>query len=375
MPPVRTQTAPSCQTCHTAGRGDRDRSGAPRSGRSSSPPRRERGVPARDSRASTSMGETLRVAEERGRRSAHRPGSGGTLPRCSSALSRSRRRGRSSRRRRRRRWRSRSGVTGWRPGARAVDAARHRDELTRPGSARASASRRCRRASSRRTSPPGCRVSTSRVCRSATALVATQPVWAALLARRAGHASRDARGSASSIAVVGAGCSSRVPTCTVSARALGGDLLALVGGFFAAAYMVAGGEVRRQCRTATYTTVCYADDGAGLAAAAVSSGGRRSPATPASPGGELVAVTLGRAVPRPFVVQPGAAPAEPDDVSLSILFEVPGASLHRRAVAAPAPARSPRSPAWCSPAGRRDRVVIAARQDGRTERAGRVDLR
>jgi drug/metabolite transporter (DMT)-like permease len=44
---------------------------------------------------------------------------------------------------------------------------------------------------------------------------------------------------------------------TVSSRALVGDGLALLGGLFAAAYVVVGGEVRRSVSTTTYTTLCY----------------------------------------------------------------------------------------------------------------------
>jgi drug/metabolite transporter (DMT)-like permease len=42
-----------------------------------------------------------------------------------------------------------------------------------------------------------------------------------------------------------------------SARALGGDALAMAGGAFAALYMTAGSEVRRSVSTTTYTLLCY----------------------------------------------------------------------------------------------------------------------
>ncbi len=45
---------------------------------------------------------------------------------------------------------------------------------------------------------------------------------------------------------------------SVSAEALGGDLLALLGGFFAAVYTMVGGRVREDVSTASYTFVCYA---------------------------------------------------------------------------------------------------------------------
>ncbi|MEY2456298.1 MAG: hypothetical protein QOK06_1392, partial [Acidimicrobiaceae bacterium] len=71
---------------------------------------------------------------------------------------------------------------------------------------------------------------------SSVALVATQPVWAALLARLRGeHVPRGAwLGIA--IAFAGAVVLSGVDL-SLSARALGGDALALVGGMLAAAYV------------------------------------------------------------------------------------------------------------------------------------------
>ena len=76
---------------------------------------------------------------------------------------------------------------------------------------------------------------------SSTALVATQPVWAALLARRAA-AGRSAAAVwvGIGVAVVGVGAAHRRRRA-LSGRALLGDLLALVGGALAAAYVTAGG--------------------------------------------------------------------------------------------------------------------------------------
>ena len=44
---------------------------------------------------------------------------------------------------------------------------------------------------------------------------------------------------------------------SLSARALGGDALALVAGFFGGVYIVTGGFVRRDMSTLAYTQVCY----------------------------------------------------------------------------------------------------------------------
>ncbi len=64
---------------------------------------------------------------------------------------------------------------------------------------------------------------------SATALVATQPIWAALLARRAGHHIPRRAWVGIVVAVVGAALVTGVDV-TVSGRALAGDVLAIAGG-------------------------------------------------------------------------------------------------------------------------------------------------
>jgi len=92
---------------------------------------------------------------------------------------------------------------------------------------------------------------------SSTALVATQPVWAALVARFQGDRVPATGWAGIWISVAGAALLTGIDL-HFSARALGGDLLALVGGFFAAAYVTLGAEVRRSVSTTVYTTVCYA---------------------------------------------------------------------------------------------------------------------
>ena len=98
---------------------------------------------------------------------------------------------------------------------------------------------------------------------SSVALVATQPVWAALLARARGHQVPAQAWLGIGIAVGGAVLLTGVDFA-VSGRALGGDLLALAGGALAAAYVTVGGEVRQTVSTTLYTTICYATAGAAL---------------------------------------------------------------------------------------------------------------
>jgi drug/metabolite transporter (DMT)-like permease len=92
---------------------------------------------------------------------------------------------------------------------------------------------------------------------SSVALVATQPVWAALIARWRGHHVPRlawwgmAAAMAGTVALTGVDVS-------IAPRALFGDLLALTGGALAAAYVTVGAEVRRTVSTTVYATACYA---------------------------------------------------------------------------------------------------------------------
>src|SRR5437588_12659593 len=91
---------------------------------------------------------------------------------------------------------------------------------------------------------------------SSVALVATQPVWAALLARARGHEVPAQAWLGIAVAVGGAVVLTGVDV-SVSGRALVGDLLALAGGALAAAYVTVGGVVRQSVSTTLYTAVCY----------------------------------------------------------------------------------------------------------------------
>jgi drug/metabolite transporter (DMT)-like permease len=91
---------------------------------------------------------------------------------------------------------------------------------------------------------------------SATALVSTQPVWTAVFLRLLGDRVSRATWIGIAIAMLGIVLLTGADLA-VSGRALGGDLLALVAGALAAAYMIVGQEVRRTVSTAAYTTVCY----------------------------------------------------------------------------------------------------------------------
>ena len=160
---------------------------------------------------------------------------------------------------------------------------------------------------------------------SATALVSTQPVWTALLARRAGARIPPLAWIGIVMAVCGAAALTGVDVRT-STRALAGDVLALVGGMSAAAYMVAGSHVRRHVSTATYTTVCYATAAVLLLVTCVV-GGKALAGYPASAWWRLVAVTAGAQFLGHSLFNRVLRRVSPTMVSLAILFEVPGAAL------------------------------------------------
>jgi drug/metabolite transporter (DMT)-like permease len=91
---------------------------------------------------------------------------------------------------------------------------------------------------------------------SAAALVCSQIVWAALLGRLLGERLPYQAWAGTALALAGVLLVIGVDF-SLSGRALQGDLLALLGGLFGGAYIVAGGQVRRRLSTTAYTAVCY----------------------------------------------------------------------------------------------------------------------
>lgn len=160
---------------------------------------------------------------------------------------------------------------------------------------------------------------------SSVALVATQPVWAALIARwRGDHIARGAWwgiGSAMAGTVVLTGVD-----LSIAPRALFGDLLALVGGALAAAYVTVGAEARRTISTTVYATVCYAVAAAALLA--VCGVGRQAL------GGydrttwlALLATVAGPQLLGHTLVNRVLRTTSPVLVSVAILFEIVGSAL------------------------------------------------
>jgi drug/metabolite transporter (DMT)-like permease len=160
---------------------------------------------------------------------------------------------------------------------------------------------------------------------SSTALVATQPVWAAVLARLRGqHVPR--------LAWVGIGvalCGVLVLTgvdLSLSTRALFGDLLALVGAVFAAAYVSVGSVVRATVSTTTYTFVCYGVCAVLLLVTCVVAG-RPLAGYSAHTWVQLLALTAGAQLLGHSLLNVVLQTTSPTVVSLAILFEMPAATL------------------------------------------------
>lgn len=178
---------------------------------------------------------------------------------------------------------------------------------------------------------------------SSVALVATQPVWACLIARQRGEQIRRGTWIGIMLALAGAVLLTGVDL-SISGRALFGDLLALVGGMLAAAYVTVGAEVRRHVSTVSYALACYATAAALLLALCVASGqaltGYDRDTWLAIGGLVLGAQLLGHTL-----VNLVLRSISPTAVSVAILFEILGATL----IARVALGESPPPGAW--PAG------------------------
>ena len=160
---------------------------------------------------------------------------------------------------------------------------------------------------------------------SATAIVATQPVWVALLARAMGHEVPRRAWLGIAISLVAVVVLTGVDF-SLDAEALVGDLLALLGGVFGALYTVAGAEVRRTVSTTSYTALCYSTAALALLVACVV-GGVRLGGYSGTTWLQLLALTLGAQLLGHSVFNLVLRTTSPTVVSLVLLLEVPGAAL------------------------------------------------
>jgi drug/metabolite transporter (DMT)-like permease len=160
---------------------------------------------------------------------------------------------------------------------------------------------------------------------SATALVATQPIWQAVVARAGGARVPGRAWAGIGVAVAGAAWLSGADV-TLSTRGLLGDVLAFTAAGAAALYVAVGAVVRRTVSTTTYTTVCYGTTALLLLVCCLVAGVRLA-GYPASGWAKLVALTVGPQLLGHSLVNVVLRTTSPTVVALVILLEVPGAAL------------------------------------------------
>jgi len=163
---------------------------------------------------------------------------------------------------------------------------------------------------------------------SSVALVATQPVWAALIAhRREEHVTR---GTWVGIGLAFAGALLLTGVdVSISGRALFGDVLALVGGMFAAAYVTVGADVRRTVSTGSYALACYATAAGALLVVCLVG---RQPLWGYDAGTwwAIAGLVVGAQLLGHTLVNRVLRSISPTIVSVAILFEILGATLIAR---------------------------------------------
>jgi drug/metabolite transporter (DMT)-like permease len=160
---------------------------------------------------------------------------------------------------------------------------------------------------------------------SATALVSTQSIFTALIAHMRGH--RLPRLAWIGIALATAGATLVAGAdIGLSGRALLGDLLAVLGGLFAAVYVTVGARARQELSTSVYTSICYA--ACALILLVVCLVGRlRLGGFSADAWLKILAVTVCAQLLGHSLINVALRTTSATVVSLAILLETPGAAL------------------------------------------------
>jgi drug/metabolite transporter (DMT)-like permease len=160
---------------------------------------------------------------------------------------------------------------------------------------------------------------------SATALLCFQVGWVVLIARLSGHRITRDVGVGMLLALVGVVVVSGVDV-TISAEAAFGDLLALLGGMFAAVYITVGSAVRVHATTTTYVFLCYGSSAVVLLACClvfgVDLGGYGTKGWLLIVATTLIAQLAGHSIFNHLL-----SVMSPTVVSMVLLLEVPGAAL------------------------------------------------
>ena len=160
---------------------------------------------------------------------------------------------------------------------------------------------------------------------SSTALVATQPVWAALIARARGvHVPRQAW-LGIVVALVGVLFLTGIDA-SVDPRHLIGDGLALLGAMLAAGYVSVGEVARKSVSTPTFTMGLYGI-AAGVLLVIALAFGTELVGFSAQDWALIIGLTLGAQLLGHTLINKVLATTPATVVSLAILFEMPGATV------------------------------------------------
>jgi drug/metabolite transporter (DMT)-like permease len=160
---------------------------------------------------------------------------------------------------------------------------------------------------------------------SAVALVSTQTVFAALIAHLLGRRLPGLAWVGIITATVAVGLITGADV-TLSARAVAGDLLAVIGGLCAAIYVTIGSAARTRLTTASYTAICYTICALLLLAVCLVGGVRLAGYT-ANSWLKIALVTVCAQLLGHTLINVTLRSTSPTVVSMVILLEVPGAAL------------------------------------------------
>lgn len=160
---------------------------------------------------------------------------------------------------------------------------------------------------------------------SSTALVATQPIWAALIARARGIHVPVRAWLGIGIAMFGILALTGVDA-SIDPRQLIGDGLALLGAIFAAAYVTVAAQVRQSVSTVTMTFILYMVAAMSLLMVTVAAG---QPLTGYSAQAWIfiLLLTIGSQLLGHTLINRTLATTSATVASLAILFEMPGSTL------------------------------------------------
>jgi drug/metabolite transporter (DMT)-like permease len=159
----------------------------------------------------------------------------------------------------------------------------------------------------------------------ATALTATQPVWAGLIAVGQGRRPQPLSWAGIGVAVVGAAVATGADI-RAGGGALAGDLLALAGGLMAAIYTSLGERARTTTSTTAYTAVCYTMCTLVLLVVCVAADVPLA-GYPATAWLALVGLTVGPQLLGHSLFNFALRRVSATTISVLILLEVPGAAL------------------------------------------------